>query len=48
MSDSLIFYVGVGVFVLMLIGIGLTIYAFHRAGSEAVSPPQSVRRRGKG
>ena len=38
MSDQLILYVGVGVFLLMLLGIGLTVYGFHRAGSEPVRP----------
>ncbi|WP_226703268.1 hypothetical protein [Microbulbifer elongatus] len=41
MSDQLILFVGVGVFVLMMIGIGLTIYGFHRAGSEPVHSHQS-------
>lgn len=45
MSDKLILYVGVAVFVLMLIGIGLTVYAFHRAGCEPVKPPRHVRGR---
>ncbi|MBB5211813.1 hypothetical protein [Microbulbifer hydrolyticus] len=47
MSDALIFYVGLAVFVLMLIGIGLTVYGFHRAGSERVQQRQN-RRRGAG
>ncbi|MCA0900210.1 hypothetical protein [Microbulbifer agarilyticus] len=46
MSDQLIFYVGLAVFVLMLIGIGLTVYAFHRAGSEPVTPAHKGQRRG--
>ena len=47
MSDTLIFYVGLAVFILMMIGIGLTIYAFHRAGSEAVPSPKAPPRRNR-
>ena len=48
MSDQLILYVGVGVFVLMLIGIGLTVYGFHRAGSEPVLSQRGGRSRRRG
>ncbi|WP_193754268.1 hypothetical protein [Microbulbifer sp. Q7] len=45
MSDTLILYVGIAVFTLMLIGIGLTVYGFHRAGSERVRPPRHSGRK---
>lgn len=40
MSDTLILFVGIGVFSLMLIGIGLTVYGFQKAGSERVRSPR--------
>lgn len=43
MSDKQILYVGVAVFVRMLIGIGLTVYAFHRAGGKPVMPAGTAR-----
>ena len=43
MSDSLLLYIAIGVFVLLLIGIVLTVYEFHRVGSEPVRETGSER-----
>lgn len=43
MSESMLLGVAVGVFVMLVIGIGLTIYEFHRAGSEPVKKKSGSR-----
>lgn len=45
MSDSLLLYIAIGVFVMLLIGILLTVYEFHRVGSEPVRDAGSERYR---
>ncbi|WP_346838332.1 hypothetical protein [Microbulbifer sp. SAOS-129_SWC] len=45
MSDKLLLAVAVGVFLLLLLGIGLTIYEFHRAGCEPVERDRKRDRR---
>ncbi|GAA5524578.1 hypothetical protein Maes01_01135 [Microbulbifer aestuariivivens] len=36
MSKAMLLSIAIGVFILLLIGIALTIYEFHKAGSEPV------------
>lgn len=43
MSDSLLLYIAMGVFVMLVIGIALTVYEFNRAGSEPVEQPAPER-----
>ena len=42
MSEGLILAIAIGVFILLLIGIALTIYEFHKAGEE---PAEDIRRK---
>ncbi|MEX2961842.1 hypothetical protein [Microbulbifer sp. TYP-18] len=37
MSDSMLLAIAAGVFLLLLVGIALTIYEFHKAGAEPVA-----------
>ncbi|WP_237059908.1 hypothetical protein [Microbulbifer sediminum] len=39
MSRTMLLAVAIGVFVMLVIGIVLTIYEFHRAGEEPVERP---------
>ncbi|WP_170833190.1 hypothetical protein [Microbulbifer marinus] len=45
MSESLLLAIAIGVFVMLLIGIALTVYEFHRAGSEPVQKSNPGRKR---
>ena len=45
MSESLLLKIAAGVFLMLLIGIALTVYEFHRAGCEPVDKPRKSPRR---
>jgi len=44
MSDKLLLVVAIGVFLMLLIGIALTIYEFRRAGCEPVDDERDKAR----
>ncbi|SDK44449.1 hypothetical protein [Microbulbifer yueqingensis] len=44
MSETMLLGVAIGVFVMLIIGIALTIYEFHRAGSEPVKKSDKGQR----
>ncbi|WP_156417398.1 MULTISPECIES: hypothetical protein [Microbulbifer] len=42
MSEAMLLSIAIGVFIMLLVGIALTIYEFHKAGEE---PAEEIRKK---
>lgn len=47
MSTTMLLAIAVGVFIMLVLGIALTIYEFHKAGSEPVKGSNPVRNKSR-